>query len=138
MNTIPALQPRGIRNKNPGNIRWNSLNNWVGQVGRDDAGYAVFSDAKWGIRAMGKVLESYHRNGTLSIRQIITRWAPAADRNDTEAYIRHVTKALKKPEHFIPVKQEGDYLALVKVIIQHENGTNPYSDEFITEALALA
>ncbi len=30
-----ALQPRGIRNNNPGNIVWSARNNWQGQLPHD-------------------------------------------------------------------------------------------------------
>ncbi len=129
---------RGLRNNNPGNIRFNEANDWVGQVGQDKDGYAIFSDPKYGIRAIGKVLDSYARQGVLSIRQIITRWAPAADNNDTEAYIQHVTQLLGRPDYFVPVRAEGDYPDLVKAIIKHENGLQPYSDDEIQAALSLA
>lgn len=129
---------RGLRNNNPGNIRFNEANDWVGQVGQDKDGYAIFSDPKYGIRAAGKVLDAYARQGVLSIRQIITRWAPAGDNNDTEAYIKHVVQLIGRPDYFVPVRSEGDYLDLVKAIIKHENGVNPYSDDDIKAGLSLA
>nr|WP_237043560.1 hypothetical protein [Pseudomonas aeruginosa] len=32
---LMALQPRGIRNNNPGNIVWSARNNWQGQLPHD-------------------------------------------------------------------------------------------------------
>lgn len=133
-----VVQPRGIRNNNPGNIRWSPANDWLGQTGQDDAGYAIFEDPKFGIRAMGKILDSYHRGGHVTLRQIIFRWAPPGDNNPTEAYLANVMEQTGWPDYFVPVRQEGDYLPLVRAIIQHENGRNPYSDEFISQALAMA
>ncbi len=128
---------RGIRNKNPGNIRYNQANNWEGQTGKDDAGFVIFSEAKWGIRAMGKTLDSYRARGVLTIRDIISRWAPSSE-NNTQAYINSVVAQIGEHEHFIPVRSEGDYPDLIKAIIKHENGLVPYSDDEIKAALSIA
>lgn len=129
--------PRGIRNKNPGNIRYHAANDWLGQVGKDDAGYAIFSDAKYGIRAMGKTLDSYQRRGVLTVEDIINTWAPPSE-NNTGAYLSHVLQLTGWPPGFIPIRAEGDYPTLVKAIIKHENGLQPYSDDFIAASLAIA
>ena len=135
---VAYTMTRGLRNKNPGNIRYSPANNWVGQVGKDDGGYAIFSDAKYGIRAIGKVLDSYRRRGLVTVEQIISTYAPPEDQNHTAAYIRNVKAWADWPDGFHPVRQEGDYLPLVKAIIRQENGVNPYSDAFISDALALS
>lgn len=53
-------EPRGIRNNNPGNIKktsdkWEGLN---ADQSKDDT-FCQFSDAKYGIRAMAKLLYKY-------------------------------------------------------------------------------
>lgn len=129
---------RGLRNNNPGNIRHSDANNWQGQVGRDDEGFVIFSEARWGIRAMARVLANYQSAGFYSVAQIISRWAPSSE-NDTASYISSVVRQMDVPGgDYIPVKSEGDYQSLVKAIIKHENGVNPYSDNYISEAIALA
>jgi hypothetical protein len=126
---------RGIRNKNPGNIKYNPANNWKGQVGADDAGFVKFSDSKYGIRAMGKLLDTYRAGGIISIRDIIERWAPSTE-NKTEKYIKFVVRHMDVATyHFQPARGEGDYPSLVKAIITYENGFNPYSDEEINAGL---
>ena len=129
---------RGIRNKNPGNIRFSLSNDWLGQVGQDEAGFCKFSDDVYGIRAIARTIKSYQRRGVLSVRQIISTWAPANE-NDTESYIRSVVKRMDVPGgDFIPYAAEGDYPDLIKAIIYHENGTQPYSDELINQAIGMA
>jgi hypothetical protein len=129
---------RGIRNNNPTNIRYNPNNNWKGQVGEDNAGFVKFSEVQYGIRAAGKVLDSYRRRGVLSIRGIIENWAPASE-NKTEDYIAFVVKKTGAATyHFQPARDEGDYPDLIKAIIEFENGFNPYSDQQIIDALNLA
>ena len=129
----------GLRNNNPGNIRFNAANDWVGQIGQDKRGYVIFDKPENGIRAMGKVLDSYARQGIVKLTQIISRWAPDNE-NDTASYLAHVASQTGWDPGFIPVRSEGDYHALVKAIIKHENGFIPpsYDDQFITNALGLA
>jgi hypothetical protein len=129
-------QPRGIRNNNPLNIRYNSVNNWKGQVS-DDGGYVVFDTVENGLRAAALLLNRYYVGyGLKSVSGIIRRWAPAFE-NDTSAYVGHVSSKLR----VLP----GDILlwpsvmpALIDVMIQHENGKNPYSTAQIERGIAQA
>lgn len=84
---------RGLRNNNPGNIEFSKENNWVGQIGSDGR-FVQFETPEHGIRALGKNLLSYSRQGYVTPEQIITRWAPPGkiDKNDTEAYIKFVSE----------------------------------------------
>jgi len=126
---------RGLRNKNPGNIRYNPANDWNGQVGKDDKDFVIFSHASYGIRAIGKTLDSYQRRGVQTIAQIISTWAPESE-NNTASYIRSVLSQMNiVDENYIPNRNDGDFLPLAKSIIRHENGFNPYSDDDIVDAL---
>lgn len=61
------------RNRNPLNVKGTG---WVGQVGSDEQGHAVFAEPEYGIRAAARVLRSYyHRHGINTIRGIVTRFA---------------------------------------------------------------
>lgn len=130
------MTPLGIRQNNPGNIRPGEP--WAGAVGEQN-GFVVFDSAIHGIRALAKNLMAYQtRHGLLTIRGMVSRWAPPSDNNDTEAYIAAVCKACG-------VAPETEYLltpdrmyALVKAIIQHENGQQPYDEETIRGAVAMA
>lgn len=90
-----AHKVRGERNNNPGNIR-KSKDNWVGQTGNDGE-FVTFATPAHGIRATGKNLLSYARQGYVTPEQIITRWAPPEDDNDTPAYIEYVSNYLDVP-----------------------------------------
>lgn len=94
---MPAL---AIRNKNPGNIRPLPKGDmWQGQVGTN-GGFCVFSTMAYGIRALCKNLIAYQKyqdghGGIIdTVREAISRWAPPADHNDTEAYIALVCSVL--------------------------------------------
>ena len=81
---------RGERNFNPGNIRIGCP--WVGiDTSRKDPAFCVFWSMKYGVRAMIVTLRTYVCKLRLhTIEQIIRRWAPPQDRNNTAQYIRFV------------------------------------------------
>lgn len=82
--------PRGIRNNNPLNIRYNQRNCWKGQTGTDGQ-FCKFSSVRFGIRAAVKILVKYAGpDSKASILEIINKWAPRSDGNNTNAYISTV------------------------------------------------
>ena len=86
------MEPRGIRNNNPLNIR-RSADKWQGlKAQQEDREFFQFSEMKWGWRAAFRLLchTYYGRYKLKTIRALITRWAPPKE-NNTEAYIRRVT-----------------------------------------------
>ena len=125
----------GIKNNNPGNIRFNPKNNWKGQIGKDDRGFVIFNNPQNGIRAMAKVLNSYRKKGFTTISSIISRWAPPHE-NKTQNYINFVANALHtSPNHVI---NDSDYSHLIKAIIKVENGQQPFSHQMIEDSIKLA
>lgn len=80
---------RGIRNNNWLNIRYNKANNWDGQTGQDNKGFAVFSDPVYSIRAGFKLLKNYRKKDIKTLEQMIGRFAPATE-NKTTNYISFV------------------------------------------------
>jgi hypothetical protein len=132
-------QPRGIRNNNPGNIR-KTYTQWLGKVPGNDPAFETFDSAENGVRAMAKILLNYYRSKRLqNIQDIINRWAPPTE-NDTESYIRAVTAETGLPRHVdLQLETNEDNLArLVKAIIQHENGSQPYSEQTIQTGIDRA
>jgi hypothetical protein len=112
--------PRGIRNNNPGNIRYGEFARSAGAIGADSGGFAVFSDMQTGIEATAKLLRSYTARGFNTIRKIVSRWAPANE-NDTQAYIAAVAKQLGVSADTV---LSGDQLqGVAGSIFQHENGS---------------
>lgn len=129
-------QPRGIRNNNPGNLR-HSTDQWLGEVPGDDKAFKAFSDPFYGIRALAKLLLNYERKyGLRTISGIISRWAPDNE-NDTAAYIDAVAKACGV-EPFQVLDVAAMLPSLVRAIIAHENGQQPYTDEQISQGIAMA
>ena len=84
--------PRGIRNNNPLNIR-RSGDKWQGlKTLQEDKEFFQFETIEWGWRAAFVILcKTYYGKYKLrTIRNIVSRWAPAKE-NNTPAYIRHVS-----------------------------------------------
>ncbi len=132
--TIIGL-PRGIRQNNPGNIR--PGDNWNGMTGQD-GGYLIFRDVRYGIRAMVKVLRNYQRLHNLeTVKQIIYRWAPPADNNPTNAYVKHVAEYLRVATDQ-PINVNDHMLDLIKVMAKHENGGNYLTESQIREGIEWA
>lgn len=132
--------PRGIRNHNPGNIRWGD--SWQGLVPesqRTDKSFCQFTAPEYGIRAMVKILLKYQSKYHLeTIADIINRWAPPSE-NQTHIYATHVADQLDTtPWAPINLFNNATMRALVKAIIRHENGQQPYSDEVIRKGQELA
>lgn len=130
---------RGIRNNNPGNIR-KSKDKWQGLAEEQpDKEFFTFVSAVYGIRALARVLITYQDKHNLhTIEKIISRWAPPSE-NNTKAYIKSVCD-----QTGFDAKEELDMHSfehlepLVKAIIHHENGQQPYKDAEITKGLVLA
>ncbi|EJH7682366.1 hypothetical protein NF210_002654 [Salmonella enterica] len=129
---------RGIRNNNPGNLEYSKTNPWVGQTG-DDGRFAKFETPEHGIRALGRNLLSYQRQGIDTVNDIINRWAPPSGNNNTEAYIQAVCAQLGvTPDQPLDASNPDTLKALCASIIQHENGSQPYSDQQLVTGVSAA
>lgn len=143
--------PRGVRNRNPGNIDYNPRNAWQGQLGVEEGvanpRFARFDHPENGIRALGKLLLNYRGKdgmpgvggkGIDTVLEIINRWAPSNE-NDTQAYAGAVAKRLGvSTTDPINIKDPATLRGMVLSIIIHENGGNPYPDAIINEGVRRA
>lgn len=135
--------PRGVRNNNPGNIDYSPSNKWNGQLGLEEGvtkpRFARFDTPENGIRALGKLLQTYQRvYGLDTVAKIISRWAPSNE-NDTAAYVRSVERRIgTKPGAKILLTDPDVLKGFVVAIIAHENGGNPYTDAVVTEGVRRA
>lgn len=128
------MSPKGIRNNNPGNIEDNPRNQWRGQVG-DDGRFAIFDTPVNGIRALARLLFNYNKiYGLSTVSGIINRWAPDSE-NNTSSYVADVSNRLGvHPQQRIDLAQMMP--GLVKAIIRHENGQQPYTETQIDAGIA--
>jgi hypothetical protein len=128
-----ALQPRGIRNNNPGNIDYNSQTLWLGlDKPPSDGRFCRFVNPIYGIRVISKLLVAYEKyHGLNTIRGIIDRWAPPVE-NNTSAYVEAVSNEVGcDPDTVIDVYDAAIRCKIIKAIIRHENGQQPYDDKTI-------
>lgn len=132
--------PRGIRNNNPGNIRWGDY--WkvlVPESQRTDKSFCQFTSPEYGIRAMIIILRNYQRKrGINTVSGIIQRWAPPIE-NNTQAYINSVAQAAGvKPDQQIDTFDSRFMMTLLQAIIKHENGIQPYDFDVFVRATDMA
>jgi hypothetical protein len=137
-----TVQPRGIRNNNPGNIDRDGTK-WQGMAPdqSSDPRFVVFTTPQYGLRALAKVLLSYQKvHGLNTVAQIITRWAPPGpDHNDTTAYIADVAGDVGvRSTDVIDVDNVEVMLPLVNAIVAHENANYRYPEAVVMEGLRLA
>lgn len=115
--------PRGIRNNNPLNIRKGQ--SWLGLCPtQTDANFCQFRSMELGIRAACKIIQTYIRKHHLTtVREIIYRWAPPTDGNDTGSYVRQVCKrAYYLPETCIDANDPKQLTRLLQAMAYVENG----------------
>lgn len=126
--------PRGIRNNNPGNL------NFVGQAGATkESGpggrFAVFQSMGEGIAALYGQLRRYYARGLDTIDEIVRTYAPAVE-NDVNAYIQALVKSTGLgANQQIDVNDAGQMLALIRGIINHENGAGYVADADILRSI---
>ncbi len=136
---------RGYRNRNPGNIEtgdpWNGIVPWVEQnaVQQKEERFCVFATHQHGIRAIAVILQTYQdRHKIDTILGIVSRWAPGFE-NDVPAYVEAICRKVGKDKNAtIDVHDWVTSDALVRAIIKHELGQQPYTDAMITKGLVMA
>ena len=121
------MEPRGIRNNNPLNIR--KGNNWKGErPHQTDKAFEEFETMQYGIRAGFIILRKYV-TGYMGLTQkfntielIIKRWAPPTE-NSTQKYIDFVSKDTGIPaRQHISFKDKTKMVAIVDAMIFVECG----------------
>jgi hypothetical protein len=131
---------RGLRNNNPGNIKFNTNSPWKGSM-RDangnyinDGEFVRFDTPEAGIRAMTMNLMSYDNRGVNTIRGIVNNWSTT----DRASYTKFLSEQLGvKPDDVVNVKDPATMEKLIRGIIQMENGKVPYDPRTIETGIAL-
>ena len=124
------MEPRGIRNCNPGNIRI-TKDKWQGlREVQEDKEFFQFKAMKWGYRAMIRTLQNYRkRHGCETLADFIRRYAPPSE-NNTMTYIRFVANKLGVSPDWIPnVEDKASMCMMAYAISFFENGVEPQMEE---------
>lgn len=129
---------RGIRNYNPLNIR-HSKNQWFGMKElQTDKTFVQFESRKFGYRAAFVLIRTYmvkhHAN---TIGKIIARWAPSSDGNNTQGYIRFVSKTTGIPvDEPLRFEDQKKMVSIVRSMAQMESGIIE-NEDILNEAYCM-
>lgn len=91
---IMSSIPRGLRNNNPGNIKINDKNNWVGKIPRaqnTDLTFEQFDTIENGVRAAYVLVRNKIKQGYNTLNKLLPVYAPKSDSNPTQKYINFVS-----------------------------------------------
>ena len=107
------------RKHNVGNLRPVGFK-YEGQIGTSPGGFAMFDSRESGIKALNHDISVKLERGLNTPEKFLNVYAPKGDKNDTEAYIRNVSKALNiKPNQEIPNTPEAKMI-LAQAITRQE------------------
>lgn len=124
--------PRGIRNNNPGNLR--DARNATGHDGE----FVTFDSPEDGISALARQLRLYNARGNNTLSGIISKFAPPVE-NNTASYISDASRRTGfYPRQPLDIEDPQVTEKIVRAIIRHENGVNPYPPEMISRAVSNA
>ncbi len=138
----PAGITRGIRNNNPGTIRLGPA--WQGRSAHQtDTAFTQFNTPEYGLRALTRVLHTYQTRHRLNtVEAIISRWAPPADNNPTNAYIDNVARSIGVGRREQVVIGDNQHTrGIIRAIINQENSAGAadvYTDEQISTGIRMA
>jgi hypothetical protein len=135
--------PRGIRNNNPGNIKYYATNNWQGKVNvaqntdaidpnDNEPTFEQFTSYPYGIRAMIYLIKnSYIANGYNTLDTILDRYDPG----HSNSYLQYLSTRVNIPTtQSIGVNDETAIKKLIQALARWENGqTDPQDLEVITD-----
>jgi len=138
---------RGEENNNPGNIEFAAHqfrhNPWIGETGIEARGrFTTFDSPVHGIRAIARVLLTYHRyrlaaDGSRidTVREIVERWSEDNHSN----YAKRIRDAIGvKLGETINIGDPKILRGLVASIILFENGQQIYDMDTIAASVELA
>lgn len=132
----PGL-PLGLRNNNPGNLRTGSA--WKGMIG-SNAGFVVFSNLGYGLRALAIDLDTKIERGLNTIQKIISVYAPPVE-NNTAQYISLVVQQTGINQNAILSADATTIAKLMRAIVNVEIGmqySSYVTNQDIAEGIQMA
>lgn len=134
---MKKVQPRGIRNNNPLNIRIG--NTWLGErPNPTDPAFEEFVTMEYGLRAAFLILRRYiRRYKKNTISSIVSTWAPASENNTLKYIDRVVQMTHLSPDEPIDYYDRDTMCKLVAAMAQVECG-QPIDEAKIIKAYDMA
>ena len=122
----------GFRNHNPGNLK--AAPNSTGKRGK----FSTFASDDDGLSAMARQLMLYGDRGNNTPGGIIHTYAPSSE-NNTRAYIDDVTSRTRYgADQRLDLHNPEVLKALMASMIQHEQGSQPYTEDQLSNAIQSA
>lgn len=133
-NSDNAEGSRGFRNKNPGNLT--AAPNSSGYDYGNGHRYVQFPTMRDGLAGMSRQLMLDAEKGLNTIDKYLYKYAGPEGGNDTESYIRQISKMTGYGRYEQLDMWDPDVMAkLMPAMIQVENGKQPFSYEQIMEGI---
>ncbi len=127
-NDSRAQNSRGLRNNNPGNLRYSTFITWQGQVGSDPLQYVTFSDSIYGLRAMALDLyNNYYLDGITTLTDLINKYAPADDptaTNNPTQYAAYVSSQTGIPVNADIQLSGSNIVSIMRAMMNEELGAS--------------
>ena len=126
------MLPRGIRNRNPLNIR-HSTSKWKGMAPKQtDPAFVQFTTMAYGYRAAFVLLRTYRQKyGCNTIRKIVKRWAPPSE-NNTDRYIENVSRWTGiEADKMLAGQDANTWMKIVAAMSRMENGVEARMEEVV-------
>lgn len=120
---------QGWHNNNPANLRGENVE-WLGKTGMSQTGFSVFSERKYGVRAVYRDILAKIKAGENTIEKIISKFAPPTE-NKTGDYILYVAKHTGLPANLPLGADVINARKIVKAIISKEIGYNIPDSELV-------
>ena len=119
--------PRGIRANNPTNIEYSPSTPWKGLDDPPTEGrFCRFVEPQWGLRATILILRAYQKRGLVTLLQMISSWAPAADSNHPASYAGTVARYMGiNPQDRVDLNNKDLVIKMLKGMVRVENGPAP-------------
>lgn len=126
---LPQNAAQGLRNNNPGNLVYAGQPGALPKTGT----FAQFPTQALGLYNMGRQLELNYNRGLNTPDKMIRKWSTT----DQDAYVQNVSRRLGVgPNDQIDLTDAKTLKALMTaIILQENNGINPYSDQQLDEAV---
>ncbi len=135
-------QTKGLRNNNPGNIRYTGTD-WMGLDNPPQVdGFCRFTDAFFGLRAAGINALTIYERGARTLYDFGHVWAPPTDNNGADDYGQSLAGIIDQEgitaRVRYPFTTQPGMASLLGAITKQENGVNPYPADLISRAATAA
>lgn len=121
-----TIEPRGLRNNNPGNLNFAHQTGAVLEYGMAHPRFARFQTMDDGVEALCQQLQLYFQRHINTVAGIICKWAPPTE-NYTSAYSAYVAQQMAVDPNLVLQGTPAQAARLALAIIHLENGKQPFT-----------